>query len=130
MNKLVAVLALVGFGLSGCVVHSDDDDEGIFAVDWEIAGSRRVSACDAYGVDVISIEVVSRTSSWSQIYDQPCEDFGVDIPLLPDSYSANAELLDFDGYTITTNVNLGTFRIVDSFDVIPVVAVFPDDSFL
>jgi len=135
MNKLVAALALVGFGLSGCVVHTDDDpivvsDYGYLDLSWTIAGSRNSSICAAYDVDVISVRVGSRTENWEEYYEAVCEDFATSIKLLADSYEADAVLLDPDGRTITTTVDLGYFRLYGDEDSVPIRAVFPDASFL
>lgn len=134
MKALFATAALAVCTLTGCFIDDDDDfrsefvGPGTLVVDWSIDGRQDAFVCADFGVDSISIAVETTSGFYIGEYVQACEAFATSIPLDPDTYFADAVLLDRAGREITTAVPIDPFSVFGD-DVIEIPIDFPFDSF-
>lgn len=133
MKALFVAAALAACTVTGC--STDDDDffsefggPGTLIVDWSIDGRQDRFVCADFGVDTISVAVSTTDGFFIGEFLQDCEAFATSIPLDPDTYFADAVLLDDFGQEITTVVAIDVFSVFGD-DVIEIPVDFPADSF-
>jgi hypothetical protein len=123
--------------LSGCVVEADDRGRfsdsaiggGEAVVDWTINGDKNPSECRQSDARSVVITVYSRGGRTLGDFEQDCEAFETAIPLPPGDYTAEATLLDYDGYERTTSVAISPFSLYGD-DTVVLDIDFPASSFL
>jgi len=132
LDLLAAATIACSFGVAGCGTTNDDGVtvvRGTLVVDWTVNGSKDPSQCDLAQVDEISITITTPDGAVVSEYRQDCRSMATSIRLPPESYGANAELVDSAGAARTTAVNIPGFSI-DSAAQYQVSVDFPANSFL
>lgn len=127
-------LVLAALGLPSCVIDTDDDlrsefvGPGVLVVDWTIQGSKDPNLCLDLGAPTISVVVSTDDGFFVGDFRQACGLFETSIALDPDSYVADAALLDAAENERTTNVEIDRFSIFGD-DELLIPIDFPFDSF-
>ena len=118
---LFSVLAL-GLGLTACEADATvsagpgpgpvtGTTTGYYQLLWTIDGSTSPAACAAIGADQMIVTVYDSTGNASNPVAAPCENFNVQLELLPDLYDADAQLVDFNGVPVTDVLQLNNLRV-------------------
>ncbi len=108
---------------NACTVQSDSRPigprDGTLVLDWTIDDTTDPNQC-AQGA-ATDIDVIVDTTAGDSVgeFQQSCGAFATSIPLPPGDYTANAVLLDANGDTRTTDVQIPAFTILgaDSLDI-------------
>jgi hypothetical protein len=123
--------------LSGCVVHTSSDPivdappvvgDGLLVIDWTINGSTDPNQCSQASATTLEIIVDPADGRPPSTYSQDCEAFATSISLAPGRYSASAVLVDANGTSRTTQLDIDPFRILGN-DELHTPIDFPASSF-
>jgi hypothetical protein len=126
--KTLLGLALIAWSSSACVVvdHRGDGDSTL-TVDWTIDGSDDPRACDDNDARYAEVTVDSR-DGYSNVFEEDCDRFGVDIDVPAGRYDVSVVLLDRGEHVITSTVDTDTISLGHN-DSDAVHVDFGDDSF-
>jgi len=129
--SVVPLSVVLAAPLAGCSVETANDAPivaGSLVVDWTIDGTKDPDECDLSGSSNIDVVVTASDGTPAGEYQQSCRAFATTIDLAPDSYYADAVLLDSAGRERTTSVPISRFRIYGG-DQLTVPIDFPASSF-
>ena len=124
-TTLRSLLCITALMTAACVI--EPDHWGTLQVDWTIRGHVDPDLCLQAGAATLAVDVYD-SHGLVGTYDAPCRAFATSIALYPDTYSADATLLDAAGRPRSTTVAIAPFRVWrDSTTAIPID--FPLSSF-
>ena len=118
MTHRVIIGLILGAGLSGCTVETNDRgpivgaDSGSLVVDWTVDGVKDPDECDLSNSTTIDIIVTTENGAPAGEYQQSCSVFATTIHLAAGRYTADAVLLDESGRERTTAVPIRDFSIL------------------
>jgi len=122
--------------LSGCTVDAGGGgsgpvavDSGSLILDWTIDGTKDPDQCDQAEASTLDVIVSRADGASAGEFQQSCRAFATTIDLAPDSYSADAVLIDSAGEARTTSVHVHSFEILGN-DELTIPIDFSAGSFL
>jgi hypothetical protein len=116
--------------LGGCTVENRTapPPDGSVTVDWTIADAKDPGDCANYGADTLELVITSAGGANVGTWDAACGDFATQVSLPPGDYSATATLIDSQGRSRSSTIDIHPFSIDSDTDLnIPID--FPTSSF-
>ncbi len=130
--KAIVFAATTLIGSLGCNVSTDDSvvvSAGTLTLGWTINGSSDPNQCNQSVASDIDIVVTSPDGAITVgDFAHACDDGVTTITLDPDTYAADAALVDGVGAERTTRVHIDPFAIHSNSDL-SIVVDFPASSF-
>jgi hypothetical protein len=132
-------LFLTSVAAAGCVVEAVDSappppvvvvEPGRLTVRWMVSERVDPNLCVLGRAAAIDISVSTTAGRFAGEFQAPCTAFATTISsLYPDTYVADALLIDSFGIARTTDIELRPFTVLDRSELI-IDVDFPADSFL
>ncbi len=114
---------------SGCLVIASEPyvGRGSMTMSFTIDSSNHASECVYYGADQLEVTLFDAAGAPVITVDAPCEGHDLSVELDEGEYSAEATLIDLDGFPVSDTLVLDAFRVIDQTDLV-IDLDFPADA--